>query len=58
LGAAQESAAAAAGGAQWLPAVANRQVALWVVLLAGVAVLGGVAWTLMRQMKDEKTTEG
>jgi hypothetical protein len=57
LGAAQES-APSSGGPEWLPALASKQTALWAVLLAGVAILGGVAWTLMRQMKDERTTEG
>jgi hypothetical protein len=57
LGAAQES-APSSGGPEWLPALASKQAALWAVLLAGVAILGGVAWTLMRQMKDERTTEG
>jgi hypothetical protein len=37
----------------WLPGVANRTAALWAVLLVGVFVLGGVAWSLMRQMKGE-----
>jgi hypothetical protein len=38
--------------ASLLPGVANKTTALWAVLLVGVAVLGGVAWSLMRQMRD------
>jgi hypothetical protein len=37
--------------AGWLPGVANKTTALWAVLLIGVAVLGGVAWSLARQMR-------
>jgi hypothetical protein len=50
LGAAQENSIAPAG-TDFLSRLATRQSALWLVLLAGVAILGGVAWTLMRQMK-------
>ena len=57
LGAAQES-TATAGAPEWLPAFANKRTALWAVLLAGVALLGGVAWTLMRQMKHEAPKQG
>ena len=41
-----------------IPGVPNRTAALWAVLLVGVAVLGGVAWTLMRQMKDSPKASG
>jgi hypothetical protein len=50
LGAAVESATPADEG--WLPGIANRTAALWAVLLIGVAVLGGVAWSLMHQMRN------
>lgn len=37
--------------AGWLPEGLTRKAAvLWAVLLAGVAVLGGVAWSLLRQL--------
>jgi len=36
----------------WLPrGLDSRTAALWAVLLAGVLVLGGVAWSLLRQLK-------
>jgi hypothetical protein len=35
----------------WLGGWANRRTVLWAVLLGGVAMLAGVAWSLMRQMK-------
>lgn len=57
LGAAQES-ATSSGGPEWLPALTSKRTALWAVLLAGVALLGGVAWTLMRQMKREVPKQG
>ncbi|HSV84697.1 MAG TPA: DUF3999 family protein [Ramlibacter sp.] len=37
--------------ARWLPALDRRTAALWAVLLAGVLVLGVVAWSLLRQLK-------
>jgi hypothetical protein len=50
LGAATESPLPAAESGL-LPGVANKTTALWAILLIGVAVLGAVAWSLMRQMK-------
>jgi hypothetical protein len=41
----------AAGVFDWLPGTPGRQAVLWAVLIAGVMVLGGVAWSLLRQMK-------
>lgn len=41
------------GTGTWLPAqVAPMTAALWAVLLLGVAVLGVVAWRLLRQLQD------
>ncbi len=40
----------------WLPAgTEQRSVALWAVLLVGVLVLGGVAYTLLRQLSARPT---
>jgi hypothetical protein len=39
--------------ARWLPrGVDTRTAALWLVLVFGVAVLGAVAWSLLRQVKS------
>lgn len=41
---------------RWLPAgTEQRSVALWAVLLVGVLVLGGVAYTLLRQLSTKPT---
>ena len=41
---------------RWLPAgTEQRSVALWAVLLVGVLVLGGVAYTLLRQLSAKPT---
>lgn len=54
LGELQESAAKAAAesvAAQAASSASRRAFILWLVLLLGVAVLGGMAWKLIRQMK-------
>ena len=54
LGELQESAAKAAAesvAAQAASTASRRTFILWLVLLLGVAVLGGMAWKLIRQMK-------
>lgn len=54
LGELQESAAKAAAesvAAQAASSASRRAFILWFVLLLGVAVLGGMAWKLIRQMK-------
>ena len=54
LGDLQESAAKAAAeslAAQAASSASRRAFILWFVLLLGVAVLGGMAWKLIRQMK-------
>jgi hypothetical protein len=35
----------------WRDYVQSKRVVLWAVLVAGVALLGGVAWSLLRQLK-------
>jgi len=35
----------------------NRSLVLWAVLMLGVAVLGGLVWRLIRQMKRDAVTE-
>lgn len=53
LGRVETSARATTGPSTWLPAqVAPMTAVLWAVLLLGVAVLGVVAWRLLRQLKD------
>jgi hypothetical protein len=39
----------AAGPFDWIPGAPGKSTVLWVVLLAGVLILGGVAWSLLRQ---------
>jgi hypothetical protein len=34
-----------------VPGAPGKSVVLWTVLVAGVLLLGGVAWSLLRQMK-------
>jgi hypothetical protein len=40
-----------AGAFAWVPGAPGKSVVLWTVLVAGVLLLGGVAWSLLRQMK-------
>lgn len=48
------AAAPATGGPGWLPrGVDGKTAGLWLVLLLGVALLGGVAWSLLRQSGRE-----
>jgi hypothetical protein len=42
---------------QALGASSSRSLVLWAVLIGGVLVLGGVAWTVMRQMKPSDTPQ-
>lgn len=45
--------------ARWLPrGVEPRTAGLWAVLLAGVLLLGGVAWTLLRQLAGKTDRAG
>jgi hypothetical protein len=37
---------------QLLPGSPGKTTVLWAVLVAGVLLLGGVAWSLMRQLKN------
>lgn len=50
--------AARAGWARWLPeAIEPKAAVLWAVLIAGVALLGGVAWSLLRQLGHKPSAE-
>ena len=49
----QAETAAASAAAQASAAASQRTLILWAVLLLGVAVLGGMAWRLVRQINDE-----
>jgi hypothetical protein len=51
----QTESASASAAAQASAAARQRSFILWGVLLLGVAVLGGMAWRLVRQMKAEPT---
>jgi len=52
----QTASAADSNIQRWLPAgTEQRSVALWAVLLVGVLVLGGVAYTLLRQLSAKPT---
>jgi hypothetical protein len=47
----QGEAPAASGWNRWLPRGVDQKTAgLWLVLALGVLVLGGVAWSLLRQV--------
>lgn len=47
-------AALARGPFNWIPGAPGKSAVLWAVLLAGVLVLGGVAWSLLRQLRSSK----
>ncbi|MDB5941546.1 MAG: hypothetical protein JWQ13_1112, partial [Ramlibacter sp.] len=36
-----------------MPSAPGKPALLWAVLIAGVLVLGGVAWSLLRQLKGD-----
>jgi hypothetical protein len=42
----------AAGPFDWLPGAPGRRAVLWAVLVAGVVLLGVVAWSLLRKQRD------
>lgn len=41
-------------GTQVEPDVSQRSIILWAILIAGVLVLGGIAWAVMRQLNVKK----
>jgi hypothetical protein len=43
--------ALARGPFDWIPGAPGKPAVLWAVLIAGVLLLGGVAWSLLRQMR-------
>jgi hypothetical protein len=44
----------ARGPFDWIPGAPGKPTVLWAVLIAGVLLLGGVAWSLLRQLRGKQ----